>query len=56
MLLGGLPIAEYIEGQDRPEDYAEECAKLMYYYNCKTRCIVTGKLQGIDAVQACNAE
>jgi len=36
LLLGGLPIAEYIEGQDRPEDYAEECAKLMYYYNCKT--------------------
>ena len=26
LLLGGLPIAEYIEGQDRPEDYAEECA------------------------------
>lgn len=34
--LGHLPVAEYIEGQDKPEDFAEECAKLMYYYNCKT--------------------
>ena len=36
LALGGLPVAEYIEGQDKPEDFAEECAKLMNYYNCKT--------------------
>ena len=36
LALGHLPVAEYIEGQDKPEDFAEECAKLMYLYGCKT--------------------
>ena len=36
LALGGLPVAEYIEGQDDPRHFAEDCAKLMYYYRCKT--------------------
>ena len=36
LTLGFLPVAEYIEGQDDPREFAEECAKLMYYYNAKT--------------------
>ena len=36
LALGYLPVAEYIEGQDDPREFAEECAKLMYYYNAKT--------------------
>lgn len=36
LALGYLPVAEYIEGQDKPEDFAEESAKLMYLYGCKT--------------------
>ena len=34
--LGNIPVAEYIEGLDQPEDYAEGCAILMHYYNAKT--------------------
>lgn len=35
LALGELPVAEYIEGQDDPRDFAEKCAMLMYYYHCK---------------------
>lgn len=36
LAIGYLPVAEYIEGQDDPREFAEQCAKLMHHYNAKT--------------------
>lgn len=36
LALGNIPVAEYIEGLDQPEHYAQNCAMLMHYYNAKT--------------------
>lgn len=36
--IGGLPVAEYIDGPDDPRDFAEGCAKLFVFYGCFTLC------------------
>ena len=36
--VGGLPVAEYIDGPDDPRDFAENAAKLFIYYGAITLC------------------